>query len=619
MKDNNRFRQIIIGLMGGVIGIFLWAVDTGGGSDLLFLDFLQKNALPEIESKVAIVEIDPTTVESFGWPLPKEFYGGAIDLLHKAGAKGVGIDIFLTDREINFNAENEGSDKHEISSTEALGEIAKDTNTVFATYRITVNSAGKSSFPETAKGGRLECAVSDSNSYIKPLLPELRIRGIRSGHAHLIPNPEDGTHRIISPCVPIHDGCFADFASVLVGMLPKGEACTKPVIVPSFFSFKDFPRMSLHKIISISDQGDKQAVGELESFAKDRYIVIGLSDATLGDFGSTTHAAREPLLVLHANRIDSLLAGIRITEFSHSLLAIITIPLLLLTLVFLTRTRYLLFAATMGLFLYCGISAVAFRLAFSWVAPSPLVLPFVLGTVSAGIYASWRYYIFNKMLAQAFDSYVAPEVMDWLRETEGEALHPEAADRREITILFSDIAGFTSLSNSLDAHTVMEALRRYLDPMLEIVQKHKGYIDKIEGDGLMILFGAPKKFDDHAEKAVACAMKMQKEVEELQSKWQSLTGEKLLVRIGIATGKVFVGNLGSHGHIEYTSIGRDVNLAARLETSSENGGVLISEQTFSLLSEKPSGRWVEVKAKGYEKPIKAWQIPKDMSAKISET
>ncbi|HQO92778.1 MAG TPA: adenylate/guanylate cyclase domain-containing protein, partial [bacterium] len=174
--------------------------------------------------------------------------------------------------------------------------------------------------------------------------------------------------------------------------------------------------------------------------------------------------------------------------------------------------------------------------------------------------------------------------------------------------LFSDIAGYTSLSNSLNADSIMKSLRLYLDEMMTITAEHNGYVDKINGDGLMILFGAPKPFNDHAKKALDCAVAMQKKVHDMQKEWMEITGRELKIRIGIATDTVFVGNLGGAGHIEYSAIGRGVNFAARLESKSEIGGILVSEETVESAGLRPEGYKRSVELKGYEGEVAVWQI-----------
>ena len=125
----------------------------------------------------------------------------------------------------------------------------------------------------------------------------------------------------------------------------------------------------------------------------------------------------------------------------------------------------------------------------------------------------------------------------------------------------------------------------------------------------MILFGAPRRSNNHAEEAAMCGIKMQERVAELQGAWQKITHRPLRIRVGLATGKVFVGNLGGAGHIEFSAIGRNVNLAARLESGSEIGGVLMSKECYDKLSEKPVGWWRKVALKGYDDLVKVWQVP----------
>ena len=121
--------------------------------------------------------------------------------------------------------------------------------------------------------------------------------------------------------------------------------------------------------------------------------------------------------------------------------------------------------------------------------------------------------------------------------------------------------------------------------------RHRGYVDKINGDGLVVLFGAPRNSEAHAREAFACARDMHRAVVNANARWKAITGADLHIRIGVATGSAFVGNLGGAGHFEYSAIGQVVNLAARLESKSEVGGILLSAATRAGLSEQPAGAW----------------------------
>jgi class 3 adenylate cyclase len=134
-----------------------------------------------------------------------------------------------------------------------------------------------------------------------------------------------------------------------------------------------------------------------------------------------------------------------------------------------------------------------------------------------------------------------------------------------VTILFSDIRGFTATSERLDPATVMGALNTYLTRMAEIVLRHGGTLDKYIGDGIMAFFGAPIAMPDHPGRAVRAALEMLAAVDDLQEGWQRQTGVPLKIGVGINTGEVIVGNVGSEQKKQYTIIGDPVNLASRLE------------------------------------------------------
>ena len=271
--------------------------------------------------------------------------------------------------------------------------------------------------------------------------------------------------------------------------------------------------------------------------------------------------------------------------------------------------RAFLAVAATGAALAWVVSLAAFWTASTWVPWSALAWPFTLGATGASALQGWRHLRHNQMVTQAFGQYVSPDVLDWLKVVGARALDPSEAERREVAVLFSDVAGYTSLSNRLPPADIMRSLRLYLDAMVPIVQKHGGYLDKINGDGLMVLFGAPRSIGDHSQAAVACAIEMQHKVRAMQAEWEAITGGPLTIRVGVATGHAFVGNLGAVGHIEYTAIGRVVNLAARLEPKAPLGGVALCASTVERLPRKPEGDWIALDLKGYEAgAVKAWAV-----------
>lgn len=205
--------------------------------------------------------------------------------------------------------------------------------------------------------------------------------------------------------------------------------------------------------------------------------------------------------------------------------------------------------------------------------------------------------------------YLSPTVWKAVDEGKDEVIKTE---RKRITVFFSDIKGFSSLSEELESETITALLNNYLTEMSNIVQKHGGTIDKFMGDGLMVLFGDSKSQGLKADciRAVSMAMEMRKKMKDLQSKWfnQGIKSP-LQIRMGINTGYCTVGTFGTSHYMDYTALGTHVNLASRLESACEAGEILISHETWSLVKDTIMCRDKgEVTVKGFSHPIKVYQV-----------
>jgi len=145
--------------------------------------------------------------------------------------------------------------------------------------------------------------------------------------------------------------------------------------------------------------------------------------------------------------------------------------------------------------------------------------------------------------------------------------------------LMSDLRGFTAMASRLSAHEVIDVLNVYLEAMVDVIGRHQGIIDEIVGDALLVIFGAPVVCDDHAEKAVACGLAMQLAMAEVNQRLAAKGGAELEMGIGVHTGRVIVGNIGSLRRTKYAAVGANVNLAGRIESFTIGGQLLISEDT----------------------------------------
>jgi len=219
----------------------------------------------------------------------------------------------------------------------------------------------------------------------------------------------------------------------------------------------------------------------------------------------------------------------------------------------------------------------------------------------------------SEQLARANDlisRYVASQLAEQIRAGSYEAV--EKHDRRRLTLFFSDIKDFAETADHVEPEDLSEVLNEYLSEMATVGERYGGTIDKFVGDAVMIFFGAPASTNDrdHALRAVQMAVEMQERMVTLRQKWRRDGFERPFeIRIGINTGQASIGNFGSKSRMDYTAIGRQVNLAARLQTHCEPGKILISHSTWVLVQEHvacvPQG---ELQVKGFQNPVKVYEV-----------
>lgn len=184
----------------------------------------------------------------------------------------------------------------------------------------------------------------------------------------------------------------------------------------------------------------------------------------------------------------------------------------------------------------------------------------------------------------------------------------EISHRKLMTVLFSDIRGFSDLTDSLEPEEISLLLNNYLSEMAKLIHQHEGTLNKIIGDGIMVFFGDPVSIPDHAEKAVLLAMDMQKKIDQFRDQWLSY-GHELNIGIGINTGYMTVGNIGSEFHRDYTVVGNQVNIAARLESMAKPGEILISQRTYSKVKGiAPTEEVGKFQLKGIHSPITVYRV-----------
>ncbi|MEK0364533.1 adenylate/guanylate cyclase domain-containing protein [Pseudomonas sp. CBC3] len=213
-------------------------------------------------------------------------------------------------------------------------------------------------------------------------------------------------------------------------------------------------------------------------------------------------------------------------------------------------------------------------------------------------------------LARSLAKYLSPQV--WESIFSGKRSVRLETQRKKLTVFFSDIKGFTELSEELEAEALTDLLNNYLNEMSKITLKYGGTIDKFVGDCVMVFFGDPTSqgAKKDAVAAVSMAIAMRKHMKVLRQQWraQGIT-KPLEIRMGINTGYCTVGNFGADTRMDYTIIGREVNLASRLESSAEAGEILISHETYSLVKDvimcRDNG---QIAVKGFSRPVQIYQV-----------
>jgi adenylate cyclase len=213
----------------------------------------------------------------------------------------------------------------------------------------------------------------------------------------------------------------------------------------------------------------------------------------------------------------------------------------------------------------------------------------------------------NRFIREAFGRYLTDEVVaNLLDSPEGLRL---GGERRQVTMLMADLRGFTSLSGRLAPEQVMAVLNRYLGTMVEVIMQYHGTIDEFIGDAIFVIFGAPVWHEDDAPRAVACAVAMQLALSTVNEENRRAGLPEVEMGIGVHTGEVVVGNIGSHKRTKYGVVGSHVNLTSRIQSYTIGGQILLSEATRQKIELLVRiSKQMEVEAKGIAEPITLYEL-----------
>jgi adenylate cyclase len=373
--------------------------------------------------------------------------------------------------------------------------------------------------------------------------------------------------------------------------------------------YHGFQKISLHTLFHYAD--DPYLEGNLTDFFEDRFVLVGDVSSGISDLGQTVLDEEVPLIITHASMLNGMLTRCFYDRWSVSgIFTLITAMTVLLGLSALSDKSWLVPIAALAM--VCGVTIITwngiinFKM-FPLFATGSSILVFTAGLMTGtGILINRE----RRFIKSAFSHYIPESVVNTL------VTYPErlnlGGEERIITVVFSDLANFTRLSEDMRPRELVHLLNTYLTEMTDIVLEQGGIIDKYQGDAIMAEFGAPLPLSDHADRAVRTGLMMQRHLAKLRRMWKNLGCPELHCRVGINTGPMIIGNIGSRRVFDYTVIGDAVNLAARLESANKryNTSLMISEFTHAALSPGYfQTRILDIiKVKGKSRSVKVFEV-----------
>lgn len=585
---------------------------------------------------IVLVAIDDDSIRRLEplvgrWPWPRLVHSVVIDYLAAAGAKVIGYDILFAERDIRKFMVGDTEWTGEESDAALVDSTKKAGNVVHIAEASSLELADPSrALKEDLDAPALNLRVpsdgcAEARPRVTPPFPALADASRGIGHS-LFAIDSNGAVRRFSPVVRVGDrsiGSFAGATAIAADTMPALNAridetghCTTMIPwrgaavnsngQPTFTSYSFYDLFYSQQQIL---EGQKPGIDP--SLFKDRIVIIGGTAEGLHEAFTTPFPQGEingP--EVHANIVDALLAQRSIERAP----AAVTIGLVIAAVAivgvagsflnaWLTGAVALVFAAllvwqSMALFargIWIQVTVPALALIFAFVGD-----------------LAWKYFVEGRekrQIKKLFSRYVSKDVYDQL--VANPSLAALGGARRHMTVLFSDIRGFTTLSEKGTPEDVVSQLNQLFTRMVAVVFEHRGTVDKFVGDMIMALYGAPLDDEDHAEHAVQTALAMIKTLREMNEVWAREGKPELGIGIGINTGDMIAGNVGSESIMSYTVIGDAVNLGARLESLNKDYGtlIIISEATRSRLKGRydihPLG---DVIVKGKSQPVAIFEV-----------
>jgi len=565
---------VVIIAAGGLEGLEYWSLERM---------FFEVRGAVQPRAPIVIVAIDESSFIELNqqWPFPRAMHAQLLDKIAADKPLAIGIDLI-------FDVPSSRGPEDD----QALGDaVARAGNVVLGAA------------PKYENRGFVE--QFDANMP----LPIIRKGGV-VGPVNLDQDAVDGHVRRAPLRVRMADEFVPGFDAQIYQMAAKkGLAAaplpdTRSILINFNGPPRTFPWVLYYKAL----KGEDEFVPK--GYFRDKIVLIGPTSDVLHDFFLTAFARgseQMPGVEIHANVLETYIRGNRVREVPVWISTVLAAIAALVGAALVVRLHALrAFFTAVLLWVVLTIFAYLGFLYFDlWMRGMAGTVGLFLGYGATVIENFVREQREKRRLSQFFSPEVLREVV---RHRDDNSL---GSTRRLVTVLFSDIRGFTTLSERLEPEQVAEMLREYLTEMTEIVFRNGGTVDKYIGDCVMALYNAPFPDPDHAVKAVRTGLEFQEKTLEVSRRWEEKLGVQIRNGVGINTGEAVVGTMGSRQRLEYTAIGDTINLGARLESiTKEYGvGIIVSEYTHKLLKDEFMTRELgEVIVKGKSQPVKIFGV-----------
>jgi len=399
-------------------------------------------------------------------------------------------------------------------------------------------------------------------------------------------------------------GKYSALESIKLGNYTIPVDAEAAVLIPYRGPQNSFP------YISVIDLFNNKVDTEL---LKDAIVLVGTTAPGLLDLRSTPVQNVYPGVEIHAN----IISGILNQNIKHQPAYTLGYAFLLLVLIGLVMSSLPpkmspLQTSLLTLTVATFITAISFYAWNRWNLVLPMATPLLLTLSLFILHMSYGFFVESRskrQLARLFGQYIPPELVDEMDQHLDDEVISLEGQNREMSVLFTDVRGFTAISEQLQPKELTRLMNDFLTPMTRIIHKHRGTIDKYMGDAIMAFWGAPLKDAQHAEHALAAAMEMVETLEQMQTHFQDNGWPEIKIGVGLNTGPMSVGNMGSEFRMAYTVLGDAVNLSSRLEGLTKTYGVniIVSDTTRHTVSTYLYRKLDHVRVKGKQQPVAIYE------------